>query len=415
MSSAAREAAVDRAAACVGPEAGIALSLLRGVTVLEVASVITGPFAGMTLADLGADVVKIESLQGDQFRGWEGASEGIRPSFAAYNRGKRSIALDLKDDDGRAILEKLVASADVVIENFRPGVMERLGLGWSRLREINPRLVYCYVSGLGSTGPDRDRPTFDAVAQGLSGLWSQYTDMDDPEPVGPAAADQLTGLYAAIGILGALRHRDVTGEGTRVEVSMLAACLGFQTAGIAAFCREGKVATKSTRAHSSQSYAFVGSDGRPFAVHLSTPRKFWEGLCRSAGRPELIDDERYATKGARIKRYDELHHIFGEVFRGASREHWLQVLTDHDVPAAPINTVGEAVVHPQVRAIGIVDEDAVDDPRRGLVRSPIAVGGRHLAGDLPPPQLGADTSAVLEGLGLSSEDVARLQARGVVG
>lgn len=388
--------------------------MLRGVTVVEVASVITGPYAGMILADLGADVVKVESLQGDQFRGWEGTSEGIRPSFAAYNRGKRSIALNLKDDDGRAVFERLVAAADVVIENFRPGVMDRLGVGWSRLREINPRLVYCYVSGLGSTGPDRDRPTFDAVAQALSGLWSQFTDMEDPEPVGPASADQLTGLYAAIGILGGLHHREVTGEGTQVEVSMLAACLGFQTASIAAFSRENKVASKSTRAYSSQSYAFVGSDGRPFAVHLSTPQKFWEGLCRTAGRPELIDDERYATKGARIGRYGELHQLFGEVFRTAPREHWLQLLTDHDVPAAPINTVAEAIEHPQVRAIGMVDENAVDEGRRGLVRSPIAVGGQHLAGELPPPRLGADTSAVLASLGLSSDEIDRLEARGVV-
>ena len=391
------------------------MSLLRGVTVVEVASVITGPYAGMLLADLGADVVKVESLQGDQFRGWEGTSEGIRPSFAAYNRGKRSIALDLKDDDGRAVFERLVASADVVIENFRPGVMDRLGLGWSRLRQLNPRLVYCYVSGMGTTGPDRDRPTFDAVAQALSGLWSQFTDLEDPEPVGPAAADQLTGLYAAIAILAGLRHRDAAGEGTQVEVSMLAACLGFQTASIAAFCREEKVATKSTRARNSQSYAFVGSDGRPFAVHLSTPQKFWEGLCRTAGRPELIDDERYATKGGRIRRYDELHRLFGDVFRTAPREHWLRLLTDHDVPAAPINTVAEAVGHPQVRAIGLVDETAVEEGRRGLVRSPIAVGGRHLAGELPPPRLGADTSEVLAGLGFSSGEIEHLHSRGVVG
>ena len=397
------------------PGVGIALSLLRGVTVVEVAGVITGPFAGMVLADLGADVLKVESLQGDQFRGWEGTSEGVRPSFAAYNRGKRSIALDLKDDDGRAVFEQLVVSADVVIENFRPGAMDRLGLGWSRLREINPRLVYCYVSGMGTTGPDRDRPTFDAVAQALSGLWSQFTDLADPEPVGPASADQLTGLYAAIAILAGLRHRDATGEGTQVEVSMLAACLGFQTASIAAFCREETVATKSTRAHNSQSYAFVGSDGRPFAVHLSTPRKFWEGLCRTAGRPELVDDERFATKGARIKRYDELRRLFGDVFGTAPREHWLRLLTEHDVPAAPINTVAEAVEHPQVRAIGILEETAVEDGRRGLVRSPVAIGGRHLAGERPPPRLGADTTEVLAGLGLGAEEIERLRSRGVVG
>jgi formyl-CoA transferase len=391
------------------------VSLLRGVTVVEVASVITGPYAGMILADLGADVVKVESLDGDQFRRWEGGVEGIRPAFAAYNRGKRSVALNLKDDDGRALFERLVGSADVVIENFRPGVMDRLGVGWSRLRTINPRLVYCYVSGMGTTGPDRNRPTFDAVAQGLSGLWSQFTDLSDPEPVGPPAADQLTGLYAAIAILAALRHRDATGEGTQVEISMLAACLGFQTGSIAAFCREDKVATKTSRAHNSQSYAFVGSDGRPFAVHLSTPRKFWEGLCRTVGRPELIDDERYAVKSSRIRRYEELHKLFGDVFRTAPRAHWLELLANHDVPAAPINTVAEAVEHPQVKAIGIIDDGDIEPGLRGLVRSPIAVEGRHLAGELPPPHLGAHASDVLGALGLSPDDIDRLRSRGAVG
>ena len=392
------------------------MSLLHGVTVIEVASVITGPYAGMILADLGADVLKVESLEGDQFRRWEGGVEGIRPAFAAYNRGKRSVALNLKDDEGRALFERLVASADVVIENFRPGVMDRLGIGWSRLRTVNPRLVYCYVSGMGTVGPDRDRPTYDAVAQALSGLWSQYTDLSDPEPVGPPAADQLTGLFAAIAILGGVRHRDATGEGVRVETSMLAACLGFQTGGIAAFCREDTVPTKTSRARNSQSYAFVGSDGRPFAVHLSTPRKFWEGLCHTAGLGDLVDDERYAVKSARIRRYDELHRIFGDVFRTAPRAHWLERLAAHDVPAAPINTVAEAVAHPQVQATGIVDDGAdVEQGLRGLVRSPVVVDGRHLAGSSPPPHLGADTSDVLAGLGLTPEDVERLRARGAVG
>jgi crotonobetainyl-CoA:carnitine CoA-transferase CaiB-like acyl-CoA transferase len=392
------------------------VSLLRGVTVVEVASVITGPYAGMILADLGADVVKVESLEGDQFRRWEGGVEGIRPAFAAYNRGKRSVALNLKDDEGRALFERLVGSADVVIENFRPGVMDRLGVGWDRLRTINPRLVYCYVSGMGTRGPDRDRPTFDAVAQALSGLWSQYTELSDPEPVGPPAADQLTGLYAAIAILAGLRHRDTTGEGTQVEVSMLAACLGFQTAGISAFSREDKVPTKTSRAHNSQSYAFVGSDGRPFAIHLSTPRKFWEGLCRTVGRADLIDDERYAVKKSRIRRYEELHQLFGDVFRTAPRAHWLELLARHDVPAAPINTVAEAVSHPQVEAIGIIDSaDDVDEELRGLVRSPVAVEGRHLAGELPPPHLGAHASDVLGALGLSAKEIQRLRARGALG
>lgn len=319
--------------------------------------------------------------------------------------------LNLKSSKGCQVLERLVSTADVCIENFRPGVMDRLGVGWARLREVNPRLVYCSVSGTGSVGPERSRPTYDAVAQALSGLWSQLTDMSDPQPVGPPMADQLTGMFSAIAILAGLQHRASTGEGTQVEVSMLAACLGFQTSAIAAYCREGEVADMTSRAHNSQSYAFVASDGLPFAVHLSTPRKFWQGLCRTARREDLVDDERYATKSARIQAYDQLHEIFGAVFRTAPRQRWLDELARHDVPAAPISRIDEALDHPQVEAIGIVDRgDDTPQGLRGLVRSPISTGGAHLRSLRPPPLLGADTADVLTGAGYSESEIARLRS-----
>ena len=391
------------------------MSLLSGVTVIEVANVITGPFAGMLLADLGADVIKIEAPGGDQFRRWQAESDEIRPAFAAYNRGKRSVVLDLKSPEGRHALERLVATADVMIENFRPGVMDRLGLGWSRLSEVNPRLVYCYVSGMGSIGPDRSRPTYDAVAQALSGLWSQLTDVSDPQPVGPPMADQLTGMFSAIAILAALQHCAATGEGTQVEVSMLAACLAFQPLAVAEYCREGEVAEMTSRARNSQSYAFVASDGLPFAVHLSTPRKFWQGLCRTAGRPDLVDDERYATKSARIRAYAELHRIFGDVFRTAPRSHWLEALSRHDVPAAPINRIDEALSHPQVEAIGIIERgDGAPPGLNGLVRSPISRGGVHLSSRRPPPLLGADSVSVLNAAGYSATEIENLRSLGVL-
>jgi formyl-CoA transferase len=388
--------------------------LLKGVRIVEAANVITGPFAGMLLADLGAEVIKVEAPTGDPFRRWQSESDDVRPAFAAYNRGKRSIGLNLKDESGRALFKELVASADVVIENSRPGVMDRLGVGWDALREVNPQLVYCYVSGMGTTGPERDRPTYDAVAQALSGLWSQFTDLTDPEPVGPPMADQLTGMYAAMSILAGLRHRDATGEGSRVEVSMLAACLAFQTAGVADVTLEHHVATKTSRARNSQSYAFVASDGRPFAVHLSTPRKFWVGLCRTVGMPELVDDPRYAVKSARIAGYAELHELLADVFATQPRDSWLAKLADNDVPAAPILTLDEAVDHPQARAIGVIDRQS--GPRlQGLVRSPISVDGQHCAAEWPPPLLGEHTVSVLEELGVSSpEERDRLRKAGTV-
>lgn len=380
-------------------------TLLEGVRVIESAAVITGPFAGMMLADLGADVIKVEPPAGDQFRRWESDEVGVLPTFAAYNRGKRSIQVDLKSQEGRELYERLVASADVVIENFRPGAMEKLGLGYEQLKQRHPQLVYCHISGMGTTGPDRDKATFDAVAQAMSGLWSQLTDLSDPEPVGPPFADQLTAAYAVMGILAALQRRHTTGLGTKVETNMLAACLAFQAPSVASFTHDGEVAAKTSRARQSQSYAFVAGDNLPFAVHLSTPKKFWAGLCQAAGLPELVDDPRYDTKPKRMAAYDELHETFDKVFRGRPRQYWLDRLEAQDVPCAPILTVAEAVNHPQVVANDLVESMDAEPGRAGLVKSPLRVDGRQLAAPRPAPRLGAGADSVLEELGRDAEAV----------
>jgi len=377
-------------------------AVLRGLKVLETAAVITGPFAGMLLADLGAEVLKVESVDGgDSFRKWEADSEATKPTFASYNHGKKSLALDLKSERGREIYRRLVGESDVLIQNFRPGVMERLGLGWEDLRQINPRLVYCHITGVGVDGPEAGRPIFDAVAQALSGLWSQFTDLDDPEPVGPPFADQLTAVFAAYAVLAGVHQATTTGRGVKLEISMLAACLAFQTMGVATFAAEGAVPTKSSRAHQSQSYAFMAGDGLPFAIHLSTPHKFWTGLCHAAGRPELVTDARFATKPLRVHHYDELHDVLAEVFATRPRDEWLALLEDHDVPAAPILTLAEAVDHPQVRATGML----VDGPvGRGLVRSPVVADGHRMGAEARCPALGADTADVLARLGLTEDE-----------
>ena len=373
--------------------------LLEGVRVIESAAVITGPFAGMMLADMGADVIKVEPPAGDQFRRWESDEVGVLPTFAAYNRGKRSIQVDLKSETGRELYERLVASADVVIENFRPGAMDKLGLGYEQLKERHPKLVYCHISGLGTTGPDRDKATFDAVAQAMSGLWSQLTDLSDPEPVGPPFADQLTATYAVMGVLAALQRRHVTGLGTKVETNMLASCLAFQAPSVASLTHDGDVATKTSRARQSQSYAFVAGDGLPFAVHLSTPKKFWAGLCQATGMPELVDDPRYDTKPKRMAAYDELHETFDKVVRGQPRQYWLDRLEAQDVPCAPILTVDETVNHPQVVSNGLVESMDAEQGLAGLVKSPLRVDGQHLAAARPAPRLGAGADSVLEEIG----------------
>lgn len=358
---------------------------LSGIRVLEVASVITGPMAGQILADLGADVVKVESPpDGDAFRKWEGKGEGVRPPFAAFNRGKRSIALDLRGEEDRELYGRLLEGADIVIENLRHGAMDRLGFTWEAVHKLNQRLVYCYVSGFGTVGPDRARPAYDAVAQAASGLWSQFVDLDAPEPVGPPLADQLTAMNAAIAVLAGLQRREATGVGVRVEVDMLSSCLSFQSLSIASWSREGKVPSKKTRAYDSQAYAFVAADGKPFSIHLSSVPKFWLGLCDAVERPQLAEDARFAAKRARVENYDALHEELAGTFAARPREEWLRRLQQHDVPCAPILELPEALSTPQAVASGIVtagDHEALN----GLARLPIRVDGTLMAADRPPP------------------------------
>jgi crotonobetainyl-CoA:carnitine CoA-transferase CaiB-like acyl-CoA transferase len=387
--------------------------LLDGLTVVEMASVITGPSAGAILADLGARVIKVEPPGGDPFRSWEASGGRIRSSFAAFNRGKESIVLNVKDPQAQDLYVELVRGADVVIENYRPGRMDKLGLGWTRLREVRPSLVYCHITGRGSVGPDAEQPTYDAVAQAVSGLWSQFSDLSAPEPVGPPMADQLTAIYASVAILAAVREAATTGAGQRVEVDMLSAAMAFSAQGVAAATWTGVVATAGSRARNSQSYALIAGDGLPLAVHLSTPHKFWTGLCRVIDRDDLVEDPRFLTKADRIAHYDELRAVLGEAFGSRTREHWLAALVAADVPAAPILDLAEAIASPQVRAKQLVAEDG-EGSARGLVRSPIVVDGRHCEAALPPPELGSHTDHVLAALGVDAATVLSLRSSGAV-
>src|SRR5215218_9644977 len=207
---------------------------LTGVRIVEMANVISGPYTGMLLADLGADVIRVEMPgSGDVFRLWDGTAGAMRPQFAAYNRGERSITINVRHEGGREAYLRLAATADVVLENFRPGTLDRMGVGYDEVRAENPSVIYCNITGMGLSGPSHDRPTYDAIGQALSGLWSQLTDMQNPEPVGPPLCDQLASLYAVYGVLAALFSREKTGRGQRLEASMLGAGLAFETTPVA--------------------------------------------------------------------------------------------------------------------------------------------------------------------------------------
>ena len=388
--------------------------LLKGVRIIENANVITGPFAGGLLAHLGADVIKVEPPGGgDQYREWGTETQGkVRASFAAYNRGKRSIVVDLKQPEGRDVYLRLCASADAVIENSRPGVMDSLKVGWDVLCRENPSLVYCFITGLGSWGPESRRPTYDGIAQALSGVWSQFIDLSAPEPLGPHLADQATGLYATFAILAGLEHSRRTGEGMKLEVSMLASSIAFLGSNLSLFLSDGEVPTKNWRARRSQVYAFIASDGRPLTVQISGLQKFWEALCRAIDSPELVDDPRFSSNMSRIANYEELRKILAASFSRQTRAWWENRLRECDVPAAPILSLDEVVVHPQVQALGIIEP--ANESNASWARAPIAIDGHYLGAETPPPLLSEDADLILSEMGISQEEIAELRKKSVI-
>lgn len=387
---------------------------LSGFRVLEMASVISGPYAGMLLADLGAEVTKVELPgTGDVFRLWDGQSGRVRPQFAAQNRGKRSVTIDARRPEGQQVFLRLAAASDVVLENFRPGTLDRMGIGYEAVAGVNPDVVYCSISGMGPTGPYRDRPTYDAIALGFSGLWSQFADAARPQPVGLGLCDQLTGLYAAHGILAALVGRAAGTGGQKLEVSMLGAALAVQTLPVADYTLDGND-DRWSRPRRSQVYAAVAADGLPLAIHLSTPRKFWLGLCAALGRPELASDPRFADKSGRIRNYEELRDILAAAFATRPRAQWLAELERHDVPAAPINSVGEALADPQVQATEMVRRFGSGERAYDLVGFPVRFSRTPCEPSLPPPDLGEHTDDALRAAGLTPDEIERLRADGVI-
>ena len=319
---------------------------------MEQGTFITGPCAGMMLADLGADVIKIESPEGDPYRAYQGGQ--YSPHFQAYNRNKRSLALDMKLQGDCALFERLAAEADVYIQNFRPGTADRLGAGVARLQALNPRLVYCSISGFGASGPYSDRPSYDSVAQALSGFLSVVVDNRRPQFLGPALADAITGMYASQGILAALVQRGRSGRGAHVEISMLEAMAHFAVEPFAAFFALGETPTSADRPRLAQAYILRTADARLIAIHLSSLEKFWQGLVAALDAPELKDDPRFNPRERRIAEYETLRIELDTRFARQPLEHWVRRLQAEDVPYAPVNLIDDVVRDPQVEHLGIV-------------------------------------------------------------
>lgn len=396
-------------------EVGNSPRAMSGIRVVEVGRFVTGPEAAVLLADLGADVIKVESVEtGDPFRQW--GAGGYAPNFCSLNRNKKSLALNFATPEGLEVLLKLLDTADVVIQNFRPGQTTRWGWGYEQVKERNPRLIYCSISGFGQDGPYVDRPGYDTIGQAMSGLMSVLTDLSDPEPMGISLSDHLTGIYAAYGVMGALFARERTGLGQHVDTSLLQATVAFMSENIATYYTTGDIPTQTRRARGAGVWAFVAGDELPFVIHLSSPPKFWQSLATTAGHPEWITDPRFVSRGDRRKNYDELKALLDIEFKTNTREYWLDALVSADVPCAPMNTLDEVFADPQVETLKM--HRTITHPVKGEVH--LAAPGVNLSAtplewELAPPMLGEHSDEILRSLGYEESAIAALHAQSIVG
>ena len=362
---------------------------LNNITVLEMGTFITGPAAGMLLADLGATVIKIEQPKvGDPFRAFRGAL--YSPHFQTYNRNKKSITLDTRLPEDLAVFDALLVDADVFIQNFRPGVADKIGVSPSRLQTLNPRLVYASISGFGNEGPDRDRPAFDTVAQAVSGFLRLLVNPVHRRVVGPALADSLTGFYAAYGVLAALYERERTGKGRLVETSMFESMAHFNLDDFTHYFSDNQIMGPYSRPNVSQSYVFECADGAWIALHMSSPPKFWENLATAVGQPDMLSLPMFESREARIANYENVIGFLAPIFKTRDRQTWCDTLRELEVPHAPVNTSQEAIESEQAKALQL----CVEDPNgpHGVfrtIRSPVTFDGERALEVTAPPLLGA--------------------------
>lgn len=374
---------------------------VAGVRVIDASRVLAGPYLAMLLGDLGADVIKIEKPDGgDQTRAWgpPWVGEGERRVSAYYvsaNRNKRSVALDLKNPEGRDTFEQLLATADILVENFLPREWRRLGFRSTAFRKRHPRLVHCTVSGYGSTSPDADRPAYDVVLQAESGLMS-LTGFGEGEPVrvGIAVVDILTALFGLSGLLAALRERDRTGRGRRVEVAMIDAGTAFLSYAAQSWLADGRQppALGSRHPNLAPYQAFQAADGW-FLVGVGS-EDLWRRFCAAIERPDLEADPRFATNEGRVRHRDDLDRLLSEVFATRTREHWERAMREHRVPGGPTAGVGEAVEKARERGQLLpLPMGAYGD--LATIAAPFLFDGRRPSPTLPPPALGEHTKEVL--------------------
>jgi crotonobetainyl-CoA:carnitine CoA-transferase CaiB-like acyl-CoA transferase len=390
---------------------------LEGLRVLDLTSQLSGPYCTMILGDLGADVVKVERPGGgDEARAGGPHVNGESAPFMIFNRNKRSVTLDLKAAEGRDVARRLAARADVLVENWRPGTAARLGLGWDDVHALNPRAVYCSISGFGQTGPYASRGGFDRIAQGMSGIMSITGDEDGPPlPVPVPIADIGTGMFAAIGILAALQARARTGEGQRIDTSLLETPIAWSVYESAAYFATGQTPRRLGPGHRTNApyQAFRTADGW---INLGggSPT-FWPRICRVLGVEALLEDPRFTTPALRVEHRKTLEALLEERFRTAPTDVWLARLESVGVPAGPIMTYDRVFADPHVREREMAVE--LEHPRAGKTRVlgiPYKLSATPGAVRRPAPTLGQHTDEVLRELGYPDTAIADLRARKLV-
>ena len=392
-------------------------SALNGLRVLDVTQVMAGPFCAMLLADLGADVIKVEPPAGDSTRQMPGASGSDSPSFNAVNRGKRSIVLDLKTAEGRGAFARLARSSDIVVENYRPGVMTSLGLDYATLSAANPRLIYASISGYGQTGPQRGKGGFDLIAQGVSGIMSVTGEPGGaPVKAGVPVTDLGAGLFALVGILAALEHRHRSGSGQHVDTSLVDAGVALSVWEATEYFSGFGVPAALGSAHRMNApyQAIRCADG--YITLGAANERLFRRLCEVLGHPEWSEDPAFAANASRVRNREALAARIESIAATQPRAHWLALLEANDIPCGPINDYAQVFADPQVLAREMVVE--TDHPTLGHLRtlgSPIKLSATPADVSRRAPQLGEHTDEVLSEAGYSGAEIAALRAGGAIG
>ena len=391
---------------------------LTGLTIVDLTRVLSGPYCTMLLADMGARVIKVEQPgRGDDTRAWGPPFVGKETAyFLSINRNKESLTLDFKNSEGRRILRQLIGNADVVVENFRPGAMARLGLDYATLARQHPRLVLCSISGFGQDGPRRDQPGYDAVIQAEGGLMSVTGDADGrPFRVGLAVTDMVAGLLAAQGIVLALYARERSGKGQLVDISMLDGVISLLSYHASIYLTTGAESKRVGNRHATIAPydTFSAADGELFLA-VGNDDQF-QRFCAAAGQQHLLADDRFATNPSRVRNEGALKRLLEPVLRARTRDEWIRELTAAGVPCGAVRSVPEALSDPQVSARHMIEavEHAVLGPMK-VLGTPIKLSDTSASVRTAPPTLGQHTDAVLRELGLSTDDIEGLRARGTV-